>query len=111
METEDITRARTPRGGQRPPVKPIALLCGDCPFVTFTVSELEGHLAETGHKKPRLLVRAKRLMIELTSVITLIAGGALLLGFIVSVLIWSAKIWIPLGIPLLWIYVWWIRRN
>ena len=111
METEDITRARTPRGSQRPPVKPIALLCGDCPFVTFTVSELEGHLAQTGHKKPGLLLRAKRATIELTSTIALIAVGALLMGFILSALIWSAKIWIFLGIPALWLYFWWIRRN
>lgn len=111
METEDITRARTPRGGQRPPVKPIALLCGDCPFVTFTVSELEDHLAQTGHKKPGLLVRAKRTAIELVSHIALIAGGALLFGFLVSAIIFSAKILVFLGIPALWIYFWWIRRD
>ena len=111
METEDITRARTPRGGQRPPVKPVALLCGDCPYVTFTVSELESHLAQTGHKKPTLVLRAKRTAIELTARIALIAGGALLMGFIVSALIWSAKFLIFLGIPALWFYVWWIRRD
>ena len=102
---------QNPRGGQRPPVKPIALLCGDCPYVTFTVSELKSHLAQTGHKKPALLVRAKRTTIELTTNLVMIAGGALLVGFVVSALIWSAKFLIFLGIPALWIYIWWIRRN
>ena len=101
----------SPRGGQRPPVKPNALLCGDCPYVTFTVSELESHLAQTGHKKPTLLVSAKRTAIELTSYIALIAAGALATGFIVAALIMSAKILVFLGIPALWIYVWWIRRD
>ena len=111
METEYITRARTLRGGRRPPVKPDALSCGDCPYVTFTESELESHLAQTGHKKPTLVVRAKRTAIELTTNIAMIAGGALLMGFLVTALIFSAKILVFVGIPAIWIYVWWIRRD
>ena len=111
METEDITRARTPRGGQRGPIRPSAQACGDCEYVTFIYQELQNHLAQTGHKKPGLLRRAKRTSIELSLFIALIIGGAILFGAVMAAIIWSAKILVFVGIPALLIYTWWIRRD
>ena len=110
MEPEQITRARTPRGG-RPPVKPDALLCGNCDFVTFNSYELQGHFKQTGHKEPGSLSEIKKLSMELPLYIALIFGGAILFGAVIAALIWSAKILVSLGVPALYIFVWWIRRD
>ena len=111
METNEIARARTPRGGQRPPIRPTPLTCGNCDYVTFNSHELQDHFAQFGHKEPGLLRRAKRISIDLTLGFALIIGGSILLGAILGIMIFSAKILVLLGIPALLVLIWWFRRD
>ena len=111
LEPSEVTRARTPRGGERPPIRPTLFSCGDCDYATFNWHELQDHYARSGHKGPGLLKRARRISVDLTIGLALIIGGSILLGAGLAVFIWSAKILVLLGIPALLVLVWWIRRS
>ena len=79
--------------------------------MTFNHHELQDHFAKFGHQEPRFLRRAMMIAIDLTSGFALIAAGAILLGAVLATLIFSAKIFLYLGIPALLVLIWRMWRD